>query len=63
MKLQNFSEKFKNSLFFNKEQWHVKKIHYLKLLAMPLQFYSTNLALIFAVGWILRDAEDILLFF
>ena len=62
MKSLNFSEKFKNLPCYFKGLWHGKIIHCLEPLALPLQFYSTDLAFVFAVGWILRDAELFLFF-
>ena len=58
-----FSENFKNPVYFQNTLWHVKFIQKWQDLALPLQFYSTDLAFIFAVSWILRDADKFFLFF
>lgn len=57
-----FPENFKYPEYFQNTLWYGKITQKLQNLAMPLQFYSTDLAFIFAVSWILRDAGFFLFF-
>jgi hypothetical protein len=58
-----FSENFKYPGCVRSVLWHVESGQCLQDPVMPLQFYSTDLAFIFAVGWILGDADIFFLFF